>query len=383
MDGRIFAHPRRSVFFALLGLVTALINVPATADRLDPATDTTPRSVRLGLFTRTLALLAGQSKGFFAQHNLTVDFLQAQSSPQQFQYLRDGLYDVIMTSPDNVANFRLNPNNALGAALDVKMFVGSDYGANLALAAQPGITAIADLRGRALGVDAPTSGFAYVLYKILRAGGLERGVDYTVTIAGGTAQRYAALLAGSFDGTMLNNGYERRAANAGYPLLASVSDVASPYLGAVGAARTSWLAQNPSVAVRFVRALYEATQWSLDPANREEAIGILMTQPNTPRALAEQMYAEQVRPRVGLIPEARLDRQALLNVLHLREEFGGFETPQDLHRLITPAGGLIELSYYRMAVTDPQDTESDTDTESAGTVNPEFESWGSPAPAVP
>jgi len=312
--------------------------------------DMTPTTVRMGLFTRNLALFAAQDKGFFAKQQLKVEYLQVKSSVQQFQSVRDGEYDVIMTSPDNVANYRVNPKNAAGGTLDVRVIMGGDYGVNLSLAALPQYKKVTDLRGKKLAVDSPVSGFAFVLYKIMRAHGLERGKDYTIVEAGGTPKRFSALRAGEFDATLLNNGFELRAANAGHPLLAKVYDVANPYLGGVLAARADWLERNDAVAVRLIRALHEAARWGLDPANREEAIAMLMKQPNTPRELAEQMYNVQVTPGVGLVPDVSVDRKALRNVLQLRDEFGGFQMKQNLSQLVTSASGLYELRYHRKAL---------------------------------
>jgi hypothetical protein len=104
--------------------------------------------------------------------------------------------------------------------------------------------------------------------------------------------------------------------------------------------------------VRLIRAYYDAVQWSFDPNNQEEAIGLLMAQPNTPRDLAEQIYAEQLRWGQGIIPDANIDRHALLNVLKLRAQFNGFDEPQNLRYLASPASGLYDLSYYYQALRD-------------------------------
>lgn len=67
------------------------------------------------------------------------------------------------------------------------MVAGLFYGQNLSLAGRAGIASIADFHGGRLGVDAPDSGFAFVLYRMLRDHGLERSVDYEVVSLGGTA----------------------------------------------------------------------------------------------------------------------------------------------------------------------------------------------------
>lgn len=336
----------RVVMVALLAALLAPLAQPAAAHR---GNQPPPATIRMGIFARSLPMLAAEAKGFYAKYNLTVQYLQVQSSTQQFQFLRDDQYDVVQTSPDNVANYRLNASNPLGATIDQQMFVGFDSGQKLVLVARPGISSPADLGGKVLAVDAPNSGFAYVAYKILQGYGLERGVDYTVLPVGGVVQRFNGLVAGQFDATLLSSGFETRAANLGYPLLDDVSAIADPYLGSAAAAKRSWLRANRDVAVRFTKAYIEATNWSFNPANREEAIGLLMTLPNTDRALAEQLYAIQLTEGVGNIRDASISRKALYNVLALRDEFNGFDQRQNLRFLASPASGLYDLSYYYRA----------------------------------
>ncbi|HYY97516.1 MAG TPA: ABC transporter substrate-binding protein [Pyrinomonadaceae bacterium] len=331
-------------------LTAALLLLSASSRPAFAQATPAPATLRVGVFARTLPMLAAQLKGFLAEENLTVSYLQVQSSTQQFTSLRDGQYDIINTAIDNVVNYRLNDSNPIGARLDVQSFMGTDYGTGLSLVSKPAFATFESLRGKRLGVDAPDSGFAYVLYKMMRQHGLERGLDYEVVVIGGVAARYNALLAGTIDATLLSGGFEVRAANAGYASLELVTEVADPYMSGVSAARQSWMEQNRDVVVRFIRANYAATQWSLDPANREEAIALLMTQPNTDRPLAEQLYDEQLNEETGLIPDLSIDRLGLYNVLKLREEFGGFDSAQNLRRLTTPPSGIYDLSYLRAAL---------------------------------
>src|SRR5882724_10862603 len=77
-----------------------------------------PDHLRIGVFNKTLTTLAAESEGFLAEQGLTVEYLQVSSSTQQFQFLRDGQYDLVHSSPDNTVNYRLNDSNALGATFD-------------------------------------------------------------------------------------------------------------------------------------------------------------------------------------------------------------------------------------------------------------------------
>lgn len=354
-------QPRLSVFrFTLLSLFLtfsfhSLYAFPGAHDHHRPA----PATIRLGTFGQTLQTLVAEQKGFFAEQNLTVSVLSVTSSTQQFQFLRDNQYDMISTSPDNVINYRLNPNNALASIINAKVIAGTNYGNNISLIGQPGMTALTDFRGRSMVLDSTVSGFAFVMYKMLKEVGLTKDVDYTVVPCGGGTQRYQAMLNGRCGsngivitgGALLSGGTEFQIADAGFPTLKRLQGVASldPYLGGSIAAKEDWLARNDDVAVRFLVALIQATDWILDPNNKEEAIQMLQALPNTSRLAAERNYEVAVTPGVGLIPDQTIDRQGLYTVLALRDEFGGFEQPQNIRRLSTPAGGLYDRSYLREA----------------------------------
>jgi ABC-type nitrate/sulfonate/bicarbonate transport system substrate-binding protein len=312
---------------------------------------TAHRKVRLGCFYRSLPMMAADQHGFYREGGIEVDYQQVTSSTQQFEYLRDDRYDVVQTSPDNVANYRYNDRNPIGTRVDAQGFMGMDYGMLLAVVARPGIATIEQLRGRTVSVDAPASGFAYVLYEILARHGLRRGEDYTIVETGGVFDRYRHLIeTDEFDATLLSGGFETRARNAGYTLLDSVHDIADPYLGVWAAAKSSWLRENVDLVGALVAAYRAATRWCFDPANREACLELLMQAPQTTRSLAEQLYEIQLRPGVGNVPDAGIDPAAVLNVLRLREQFGGFEDPPDIAAIARTDGDLYDLSYLRRAI---------------------------------
>lgn len=305
--------------------------------------------IRMGVFYRSLPMIIADSQGMLEKQDLAVDYQQVKSSTQQFEFLRDGKYDVVQTSPDNVANYRLNDNNPIGERVISRCFMGMDHGMYLVVASKPDITSIEQLRGKTIAVDARNSGFAYVIYKILRNHGLEQDRDYEVVLVGGVADRYTTLLDGDFDATLLSGGFETRAEHVGYQLLDSVYDIASPYLGVAAAAKDTWLEEQRDTATRLVRAYREATDWCFDPANKEDAVTMLANLPNTDRALAEKLFEVQLRPGVGLVRDAGIDPEALRHVVAMRAEFDGFEEPQDVDHLVREEGGIYTLDILRAA----------------------------------
>lgn len=315
-----------------------------------------PAAVRLGFFSTNLPLEIAFAQGFFDAENLTVTTQQVTSSIDLFQSVAAGTIDIALTSADNPVNYRLNADNPVNngnGTLDVQMIFGDHRGLGLALVAQPEFTTIESLRGKTCGVDAPVSGFAYVLYEMLQQKGLERETDYSVVQAGGTPIRLAALRDGMIDCTLLNADSVVRAREEGFAVLSEIQDVASPYLGGVGAARRSWLDEHADVATRFIRAYARAQLWVENEDNRKAVIQLLTdTDADTSSALAGKIYEAAVHHPTGVTHQAEFDAEGLLNVLELRDTFNGFEQSQDLPFLASPDSGLYDLQYLERATRD-------------------------------
>jgi ABC-type nitrate/sulfonate/bicarbonate transport system substrate-binding protein len=64
--------------------------------------------LRLGLFSPSLPHLVAVREGYYAERGVTVQQRRIPSSAAMLRALQDGDLDVALTSPDNIANFRLN-----------------------------------------------------------------------------------------------------------------------------------------------------------------------------------------------------------------------------------------------------------------------------------
>jgi ABC-type nitrate/sulfonate/bicarbonate transport system substrate-binding protein len=295
-------------------------------------------TIRLGFFSTSVVSRWAQEHGTFADHGLVVEELPVTSSPQQFSSLLAGEYDVVLTSPDNVATYVLNEQNPLGRRLDLLLLRAVDGGSRLSLVADAAIGRLEDVAGKRFGVDVPTSGFAYVAYALLRTVGLEPHRDYAVVTAGATPRRRQLLADGEFDVTLLNAGHEARAVRDGARVLGEVSDVVTPYLGSVLAT----VAGGRTDAVeRFLAAWTAAEREILDPAAAEDVLALLQREPDTDRGVAEALYGSVLDPVHGLCVGGGIDPAALENVLRLRAASGGFERDLDIAALSRPGGGLV------------------------------------------
>jgi len=289
-------------------------------------------TLRLGTFGLSIPFLVGIHKGHFSAAGIQLDAARVTSSREQFRAFDAGDYDLLLTAFDNVANYALNPHNALGRTIDICAVFPLDAGMNLTLVGAPGISGIRDLRGRSVAVDAADSGFAYVLYALLEAGGL-RLDDVDIVLHGGVSERFDRLRAGESAATLLSNGLEVNAVNAGLRALAASSRVVDPYLGSVVAASRDWLAANRELGERFRGAYEQALASVSDPLNHDEVCMIVAEARSTTTAVAHALLMAELGSLGLALSTEEFDISAARNTLALRASYDGFEGEVDIAAL--------------------------------------------------
>jgi ABC-type nitrate/sulfonate/bicarbonate transport system substrate-binding protein len=219
-------------------------------------------------------IYVAQERGLFEKNGIRVTVQATPGSVAQMTGLSEGKFDIAMTAVDNIVAYAEGQGEApIGPQPEFFAFMGSDTGF-LSLVTAPDVKAIADLKGRTLSVDALTTGYAFVLFDILRRSGLNDG-DYSVAKVGGMVQRWNALHDHKQDGTMLSTPYNILAKAEGFTQLATATKVIGHYQGNVAAARRSWAAANKDKVIAYIRAYVEAIDWLYERANRDEAVRIL------------------------------------------------------------------------------------------------------------
>ncbi|MFC7738270.1 ABC transporter substrate-binding protein [Roseomonas sp. GCM10028921] len=286
----------------------------------------------------------GQDKGLFARHGVEVKLTPTPNSAFQLTNLIDSRFDVAVTAIDNVVAYMEGQGEAPAQrSPDLAVFMGGDNGF-LRLVTVPEVKRVEDLRGRELSVDALTTGYAFVLRKLVHLGGV-RDEEVRYVRAGGVLQRFEALLERKHAGTLLISPFEVLAEARGFNTVADAAKTLGHYQGLVGAARRDWLAGHGEEARAYIRGTVDALAWLYNPANREEALGILRKNvPTMSPQVAEGSYRVLLHPTGGFDRRAALDIEGIRTVLALRSEFGPAGT-----RLSDPAK-YLDLSYYREAV---------------------------------
>jgi ABC-type nitrate/sulfonate/bicarbonate transport system substrate-binding protein len=212
----------------------------------------------------------------------------------------------------------------------------------ITLISRPDIKSIEAIRGKRVAVDALKTGYALVLYRLLRDRGLEANRDYSIIGVGGTPARMKALEDDKAVAAMLSPPFDLTAEKAGYNVLAGSREI-GPYQGSVYAARRSWAKDHDAQMLAYIRAIVAATDYIF--ANKAGAIAILKKhEPRLSDEALERLYTTLTGPG-GFDPHAALNMAGVKAVLALRQA----DSPSG--KKLDPPGTYIDESYYERALS--------------------------------
>jgi ABC-type nitrate/sulfonate/bicarbonate transport system substrate-binding protein len=289
-------------------------------------------------------LWAAKKIGAFDKQGLTVESVYTRNSKSQMSGVIEGKYDIITTAFDNVIAYS-EGEGAPGTPKDGDLiaFLGGNDG-SLALIAQPEIKSVKDLKGKDLAVDAISTGFSFVLREILARNGLGPD-DYKFTAFGATGARWKALQEKKTAAGLLTPPFTLIAPSKGFNNISNASEALGGYQGSVSAASRAWAKQHPDVIVRYIRAYREGQEWLLNPANKAEAIALLVHEfPQTTPPLADATYKMLVASGKGYDAGAKIIMAGAKTVFDLRRKYG----PQG--KSIKHVAHFIDESYFNQAV---------------------------------
>ncbi len=303
------------------------------------------RTLRLVVFAgaSNWPLWAAEAHGFLAAEGLAVTVDVTPNSTEMAANLHAGRYDLALSSIDNIVAYNEGQGATDVGQTDFVALFGVDDGL-LSVMADPAIASLDGLKGKTLSLDAPATGFAFVLRAMLEQAGLAPG-DVAIARVGGGAQRLDALLRHDQDGTLLNAPLDLVAEANGFRRLATATATIGPYQGVAGASRRDWAAQNRAATEGFIRAFHGGVGWIADPAHRDAAITLLMSKMRgMDRATAERAYARLLDLKTGIHRDLRIDVEGLRTVLRLRSAYA---LPQ---RELNEPQRYVDLSYLTAAL---------------------------------
>ena len=271
----------------------------------------------LTLLGRPLQLTVAEKLGLFAKFGVEVETENAPNSDVLRSNLAAGKGDLAYLAVDNaVAMVEL-------AHQDVVIVMGGE-GSQNELMAQPDIKSIQDLRGKTLLVDAPNTAYALQMKKILLLSGLQAGKDYEMKAFGATPQRLIAMRENkNYAASMLGPPSSVTAKHAGFVSLGTVQELIGPYQAAGFFAERQSAKEHREALVPFLAAIIEAQRWLLSPANKQQAIDMMIKESHlAPEVAAESFESLMTRPG-GFANDASFDLDGFKNVLKLRAEIEG------------------------------------------------------------
>ncbi|WP_168202992.1 MULTISPECIES: ABC transporter substrate-binding protein [unclassified Tardiphaga] len=283
-----------------------------------------PAHLKLIIFPGGLSwpIFVAQDKGFFAREGLEVKVTETPGSVFQIKGIMAGDFDIAMTPFDNIVAYQEGQGEtSFDVPPDLFVFMGG-ISSTLRLIVQPGIATFADLRDKTLGVDALSTGYTLLMYRLLEQNGLPPG-SYKLERLGGTASRVKALTEGRIAATMVSSPQEILPEQNGFRRLGDIQSMLGRYQALSGAARRSWAASHPNQLQSFIRAYVAAGEWLTDDQNRAEAATIYARYiPNTPDALIAKAREAMLSETEGFQPRAKFDPAGAQTALAVRKQYG-------------------------------------------------------------
>jgi len=304
-----------------------------------------PHELRLVLFGGIMAtgIYVAEDTGLFAEENLQVSVKNTPNSIYLMTELVKGNYDIAQASIDNFFAYQSGQGAApLDRAPDLRVIMGGST-MKLDLVVSQDVNSYGDIRGETLGVDALTTGWAFVLKEMLHEGGLGES-EYKFVETGNTAKRVDALKNGEYRATLLVGNYINQAYAAGFKHLDDSLARLGPYQGSSFGLSASWAAENPGTVVAFIRAYTRAMDIVYDRDRREEVVTIVSKRTSMDPAIARKTLDQMTSGEYGFTPRAALDMEGVKTVIFLRDKYG---TPKaDLANL----DDFVDLTYYETAL---------------------------------
>jgi ABC-type nitrate/sulfonate/bicarbonate transport system substrate-binding protein len=240
----------------------------------------------------SLPFRVAAERGFWEKEGLRARFIQFQGTNLMLTALLNGELDYLTIVP-----------SIAGAAMrgiPVKIVAAVTRSSGYAIISKPEIENLKALKGKRIAINSFGSSADYAIYTALSRSGLDPNKDVTLAaISGSPDARFAALVGGSVDATVVNSPFEYKAEQRGLKTLVSVAELSElvkiPITGISLALRK--IDKDPDEIVRLLKGLRTAILFL--QSQREIGVDLLQKLLVLDRTAAERFYAlyrEQFNP---------------------------------------------------------------------------------------
>lgn len=211
------------------------------------------QTVEVVLFAGTSALpvYVAKDKGFFEREGLNVNITPTPNSGFQMSNLIAGKFNIAGTAVDNLIAYMEGQGTAkVDREPDLITIMGLSS-TELTIVAQPEYKSIAELKGKDIALDSPSTGFAFVLRHMLEKNGF--GVADTRWVPfGGTRERLNALREKKAAAAMISEPFTTQARQEGFSILGEAVSSLGPYQANVQIANRPWARENEKAVVGYI-----------------------------------------------------------------------------------------------------------------------------------
>lgn len=208
-------------------------------------------------------------QGIFEDHGLDVEVKPGADAQANFAQALSGDVDIVTTSWTVMATS--NAESVPMTAIAANGYLSADGKSGGGVFVQPdsGISSVADLAGKSLGVQGVRSGSDLAVMLAAEEAGIDPKSISQVAIP--PAGMQAALESGQVDSVTVGSPFAAQIAASGMKNLGNMQAEFTPNIpSTVWATTDSWLEENAETARKFAAAMQEAVKYYNDPANAEE-----------------------------------------------------------------------------------------------------------------
>ncbi len=270
-----------------------------------------------------LPMKIAAERGFFDKEGLKVRLITFQGTNLMLTALMAGEIDYVTILPFIAG--------AAVRGLPVKIVASVAKSSGYAIVSKPEIDNLKALKGKRIAINSFGSSADFAIYMALSRSGLDPNRDVTLqAISGSPDARFAALIGGAVDATVVNSPFEYRAEQKGFKTLVSVREMAEFVRIPVTGVSTSQkkIEKEPDEIVRLLRALRAAILFL--QGQREVGVGLMEQTLKLDHAAAERFYSlyrEQYNPELTL-PDTVVEEWIAVGTFRAKEKEKGLIKPQ-------------------------------------------------------
>ncbi len=226
-------------------------------------------TIRVGMISDSATswpLRIGMEKGFFKQEGADVEIVVQVDSGKLLAAVASGEVDISHQASDHfIRGVQEGKDLVIFMTISRPIF---DF------VTSPDVKSIADLKGKTIALDRPTTGYWVLFRKVFAQKGLAPDQYKLLPNLGGAEKRFLAVKEGRAQGTFLNPPLSLTAISEGFPRLTGLAEHYPDLPGSSGGTRREWAKAHEASLVAYLSGWKRAVEWLADPKNREEATAI-------------------------------------------------------------------------------------------------------------